>query len=422
MAEWKEGSTTANPQPIDTNNQIDFTLTATQAATAMTLRIGLTRSGAGGRPIISVNGGSFSSAPAAPSEPSSRGVTTGNWRGNNVMFTYAISTSSLHAGANTINIEVASGSSDTDPWLGPWTVYDAIDLVATSSITNAPHVASIAVTPASTSVATNQQQTFTAVARDQFGNVTPANFVWSDIGGVVDGTGNYIAPGTGGSDTVTATANSIAGHATVSVVPTVYSAGGSYHVSVTGGVEQIAMTSGPTYTINIASLPSLTFNGPGTTLTVDFSNGDAVPAGGLSFNPSGGSNSLSVIGTSGADTVKVDATTVTFGADVPITYSNLQSITVNGGTGADTFTQLANPGGGATLTFVPTASDILNVNGGLYTIPAGSSRDRLFAGRVERRQWSRFRGSESQQPCESNCPGARRLVNRIDGPSGSGRQ
>ncbi|HEY2881931.1 MAG TPA: rhamnogalacturonan lyase B N-terminal domain-containing protein, partial [Pirellulales bacterium] len=103
MAEWKDPN-------LNPSNTIQFNLTAAQAATAMTLRIGLTRTGVGGRTTISVNNGQFNSnTPAAPSEPSTRGVTLGNWRGNNITYTYNIPTSALHAGTNTISIGINSG-------------------------------------------------------------------------------------------------------------------------------------------------------------------------------------------------------------------------------------------------------------------------------------------------------------------------
>ncbi|KAJ6499472.1 polysaccharide lyase family 4, domain III-domain-containing protein [Mycena vulgaris] len=72
--------------------------------TATTLAFG------GARPVVSV--GSFTSAvPPAPSQPDSRGVTHGTWRGNNILYTYAIPSGTLVAGSNTITISVASGSS-----------------------------------------------------------------------------------------------------------------------------------------------------------------------------------------------------------------------------------------------------------------------------------------------------------------------
>ncbi len=193
------------------------------------------------------------------------------------------------------------------------------------------------------------------------------------------------------SDIISATASddvsaySASSTVPVQVVPTVYTAAGTYYLALATDLvtEQIwfgsAGIGSPTYSISIASLPSLTFAGGPDSLTVDFSNGDSIPADGLSFTGGSGSNSLSIVGTSGNDTVTVSAGSIKFGGDVPITYTNLQSITVNGGSGADTFTQSAQPGAGATLTFLSTSADTLNIDGGIYTIPAPASGSGLNA-------------------------------------------
>jgi hypothetical protein len=83
-------------------------------------------------------------------------------------------------------------------------------LVPTSALTNAPVVTTITVTP-STPVVPGTTQTFTGTARDQFGNVIPANFTWTTTRGTIDDTGTYIAPATSGSAMVTATSGSRSG-------------------------------------------------------------------------------------------------------------------------------------------------------------------------------------------------------------------
>lgn len=221
MAEWKV-QTSAGPV-IDTTNRITFDLTAEQAATALTMRIGITRMDHG-RPSISVNGVG-QSVPGLTTQPNSRGVTLGNWRGNNTLYTWNISTSALHAGTNTIDISCASGSGSAGNYLSPWHIYDALDLVPTSSITNAPVVASITLSPLNPSVTHNTGQTFTAVARDQFNAIMAANFTWSATSGTVNGAGEYVAPNEGPSDTVFAkvvnsSGATITGQTTVNVVDT----------------------------------------------------------------------------------------------------------------------------------------------------------------------------------------------------------
>jgi rhamnogalacturonan endolyase len=125
-AQWKD---------VNNDNQITFTLTADQAAVANTLRIGITDAFAGGRPYIKVNAGQpyawTSALPPPSSQPNSRSITRGTYRGNNTTFTYNIPPSALVAGTNTIDIIVNSGTSGSG-YLSPAIVYDAIDLVPTS--------------------------------------------------------------------------------------------------------------------------------------------------------------------------------------------------------------------------------------------------------------------------------------------------
>lgn len=214
MAIWKRDATQTG---TSANVTLSFTLTAAQAAVANTLRIAITRAASGGRPIISVNGGSYSAAPTPSTQPDTRGITLGNWRGNNYLHTYGISTSALHAGTNTISIVVASGSSSTSAWLQPSVIFDAIDLVPTSSV-NAPAIASIVVSPANPSVVTGAQQIFTAQAYSSTGAPLPSNLDWIATRGTIDAAGNYIAPASTGSDTVRATNGSVNGSTTVNVI------------------------------------------------------------------------------------------------------------------------------------------------------------------------------------------------------------
>ncbi|KZV73568.1 polysaccharide lyase family 4 protein [Peniophora sp. CONT] len=106
---------------------IRFALASGQGG-ARTLVIATTSAFAGGRPTVKVNSWS-SSTPAAPTEPDSRGVTRGTWRGNNNYYTYAIPSGTLTTGSavNTITVTVASGSSG-DTYLSPNIVFDAVAL------------------------------------------------------------------------------------------------------------------------------------------------------------------------------------------------------------------------------------------------------------------------------------------------------
>lgn len=123
------GATNAFPaaQWMAVNNPttVTFTLTSGQIA-ARTVRIGITAAYAGGRPKIQVNGWS-SSNPAASSQPGSRSLTIGTYRGNNTLYTYGVPASAFVAGANTMTISVISGSSGSG-FLSPGCSYDCVEM------------------------------------------------------------------------------------------------------------------------------------------------------------------------------------------------------------------------------------------------------------------------------------------------------
>jgi rhamnogalacturonan endolyase len=112
---------------VDTPTTIQFNLTAAQV-TAHTVRIGITSAYGGGRPTINVNNKYTSPAPAASTQPDSRSVTIGTYRGNTMTYTYAVPASAFVAGTNTMTVNVASGSSDLSPWLSANWGYDAVDM------------------------------------------------------------------------------------------------------------------------------------------------------------------------------------------------------------------------------------------------------------------------------------------------------
>ncbi|WP_369232529.1 rhamnogalacturonan lyase B N-terminal domain-containing protein [Streptomyces sp. R21] len=108
-----------------------FKLTAAQAAAAHTLRIGVTTAYANGRPQIAVN--SWTSAiPSPPTQPSTRSLTVGSYRGNNYTFTYSVPASAWLTDTsqyNILKINVVSGSGTTS-YLSAGTSIDALDLLA----------------------------------------------------------------------------------------------------------------------------------------------------------------------------------------------------------------------------------------------------------------------------------------------------
>ncbi|WP_367320104.1 rhamnogalacturonan lyase B N-terminal domain-containing protein [Streptomyces sp. HUAS ZL42] len=109
-----------------------FKLTAAQAAAAHTLRIGVTTAYANGRPQIVVNDTWTSAIPSPPTQPSTRSLTVGSYRGNNNMFTYSIPASAWRTDTsqyNVLKINVVSGSGTTS-FLSAGTSIDAVDLLS----------------------------------------------------------------------------------------------------------------------------------------------------------------------------------------------------------------------------------------------------------------------------------------------------
>lgn len=128
------GETAAFPcylwKDVNSGIIVYFKLTAAQAAAAHTLRIGVTTAYANGRPQISVNGWT-SSIPSPPSQPSTRSLTVGSYRGNNHTFTYSVPASAWLTDTsqyNQLKINVVSGSGTTS-FLSAGTSIDAIDLL-----------------------------------------------------------------------------------------------------------------------------------------------------------------------------------------------------------------------------------------------------------------------------------------------------
>jgi rhamnogalacturonan endolyase len=137
MASWGPvtytvGSSSAADFPAyqfkDVNNPttVRFTLSSSQVA-ARSVRIGITAAYAGGRPQITVNSWT-SAAPSPSSQPSSRSLTIGTYRGNNTLYTYSVPASAFVAGSNTMTITVISGSSALSDWLSPAVSYDCVEM------------------------------------------------------------------------------------------------------------------------------------------------------------------------------------------------------------------------------------------------------------------------------------------------------
>jgi hypothetical protein len=114
----------------------------------------------------------------------------------------------------------------------------------------------------------------------------------------------------------------------------------SFSVGLNAGkvaiTETLGAASPASFTIASGLLPFLTIVGGtgGNTLTVDFTNGDPVPASGLNFTGgAGGGNTLILHGAPGAAAIGINATQITLGSQT-ITYANVQALRANADLGA----------------------------------------------------------------------------------------
>ncbi|WP_405507988.1 rhamnogalacturonan lyase B N-terminal domain-containing protein [Streptomyces purpurascens] len=129
------GETAAFPcylwKDVNSGLLVYFKLTAAQAAAAHTLRIGVTTAYANGRPQVTVNDSWTSAVPSPPTQPNTRSLTNGSYRGNNHTFTYSVPASAWKTDTsqyNVLRIDVVSGSGATG-FLSAGTAIDALDLL-----------------------------------------------------------------------------------------------------------------------------------------------------------------------------------------------------------------------------------------------------------------------------------------------------
>jgi rhamnogalacturonan endolyase len=111
---------------VNGSQAVQFNLASAPSGTS-TVRIGITCAFAGGRPNISVNNWSNASLPTASTQPDSRTLTVGTYRGNNKIYTFTVPAGTLVAGSNTLSINVISGSSGAT-YLSPGYSLDCIDI------------------------------------------------------------------------------------------------------------------------------------------------------------------------------------------------------------------------------------------------------------------------------------------------------
>jgi hypothetical protein len=111
-----------------------------------------------------------------------------------------------------------------------------------------------------------------------------------------------------------------------------------------------------TYSAPLASVPSLSFNlsGGSSSVTVNTTNGNPIPSGGVSYAATGTNNSLILNGTSSSDTANINYPTTNFDGSL-LEVGGVQNQIINGAGGNDTFT----------ISGSPPATDALTFNGGL---------------------------------------------------------
>ena len=128
----------------------------------------------------------------------------------------------------------------------------------------------------------------------------------------------------------------------------------------------------PLMSVPIAEVYGVTFAGPTHGLTLDFTNGSPLAAA-TPVALNGGS--LRLVGSTGADTLTVTATTATFAngaGSTPVAYANASAITFVGNGGGDTLTQSAQPA--APLAWAdPTVADTLTVAAGTFAFPSATT-------------------------------------------------
>ncbi len=110
---------------VNGSQVVTFNLTADQVV-AHTIRVGITCAYSGARPKLSVNSWT-SSNPAASTQPNTRTLTVGTYRGNNTTYTFSVPASAFVTGQNTLTIIPISGSGSTGYLSAGYSV-DCVDM------------------------------------------------------------------------------------------------------------------------------------------------------------------------------------------------------------------------------------------------------------------------------------------------------
>ncbi|MBU6310106.1 MAG: hypothetical protein KJS77_10215, partial [Planctomycetes bacterium] len=380
---------------VNNSRRFTFTLSAAQVQ-SLTFRVGITLGFSGARPKITVNSGQSyawtSGNPTASADLNSRGVTRGTWRGTNQLYTFSIPSTAFRAGTNTIDMSMISGSYVSgQTWLSPNAVFDAIDLVPTSSA-NPPAISTVAVSPAASTVGVGGTKAYAAVATGSTGNALTVNVDWSATRGTISPGGSYIAPSATGSDTISAVARITrtpgysTGTGNSSTIATSVTATGSTTLAVVGLTPIVttvaAASPNPTYTKS-ATLTALGSDDAGEAALTYTWSVVGTPPGAVTFSATNGTNAgkstTATFASAGTYTLRVtiaDATARVVTSDTTLVVRDADTRLLADETTGSTLADATGNGNAASLTgstsFVAgMRGNAVKFTGGSAALPAG---------------------------------------------------
>ena len=380
---------------VNNSRRFTFTLTSGQVQN-LTFRVGITLGFEGARPKITVNSGQSyawtSGNPTASRDLNSRGITRGTWRGDNQLYTFSIPSTAFRAGTNTIDMGMISGSYVTgQTWLSPNAVFDAIDLVPTTSA-SPPAISSVAISPAASTVGVGGTKAYSAVATGQTGGAVTVNLDWSATLGTISPGGSYVAPSATGSDTISAVARITrtpgysTGTGNSSTIADAVTASGSTTLAVVGLTPIVttaaAAAPSPSYTKSAMLTALGSDDGGEAALTYTWSV-VGTPPGAVTFSASNGTNAgkstTATFASAGTYTLRVtiaDATARVVTSDTTLVVREADTRLLADETTGSTLADATGNGNTASLTgstsFVPgTRGNAVKFTGGFASLPTG---------------------------------------------------
>jgi autotransporter-associated beta strand protein len=380
---------------VNNSRRFTFTLTSGQVQN-LTFRVGITLGFEGARPKITVNSGQSyawtSGNPTASRDLNSRGITRGTWRGDNQLYTFSIPSTAFRAGTNTIDMGMISGSYVTgQTWLSPNAVFDAIDLVPTTSA-SPPAISSVAISPAASTVGVGGTKAYSAVATGQTGGAVTVNLDWSATLGTISPGGSYVAPSATGSDTISAVARITrtpgysTGTGNSSTIADAVTASGSTTLAVVGLTPIVttaaAAAPSPNYTKSAMLTALGSDDGGEAALTYTWSV-VGTPPGAVTFSASNGTNAgkstTATFASAGTYTLRVtiaDATARVVTSDTTLVVREADTRLLADETTGSTLADATGNGNTASLTgstsFVPgTRGNAVKFTGGFASLPTG---------------------------------------------------